>query len=60
VAGAPRGAVYRPTRGVIDLVLTEPRTSEVIGGEAHSEIRAAERQLRHAAEKVDALPSAPG
>ena len=52
--------VYRPTRGVIDLVLTEPRTSEVVGGEAHSEIRAAERQLRHAAEKVDALPSAPG
>jgi transcriptional regulator with XRE-family HTH domain len=52
--------VYRPTRGVIDLVLTEPRTSKVVRGEAHSEIRAAERQLRHAAEKVDALPSAPG
>lgn len=52
--------VYRPVRGVIDLVLVEPEAHEVVGGEAHSEIRRAERQLRWAAEKVDALPSATG
>lgn len=53
-------AVYRPVRGVSDLVLTEPRTAEVVCGEAHSEIRRAERQLRWAGEKADALPSASG
>jgi len=52
--------VYRPARGVIDLVLIEPKTGEVVGSEAHSEIRRAERQLRWAAEKVDALSSASG
>jgi len=52
--------VYRPVRGVIDLVLVEAQAHEVVGGEAHSEIRRAERQLRWAAEKVDALPSATG
>jgi len=52
--------VYRPARGVIDVVLVEPRGAEIIGGEAHSEIRRAERQLRWAAEKTDALPSAAG
>ncbi len=52
--------VYRPVRGVIDLVLVEPRTVEIVGGEAHSEIRRAERQLRWAAQKADALPSASG
>jgi transcriptional regulator with XRE-family HTH domain len=52
--------VYRPVRGVIDLVLVEPRGGALVGGEAHSEIRRAERQLRWAAEKVDSLPSATG
>jgi hypothetical protein len=52
--------VYRPVRGVIDLVLVDARPGDVIGGEAHSEIRQAERQLRWAAEKADALPSATG
>lgn len=52
--------VYRPVRGVLDLVLVEPHAREVVGGEAHSEIRRAERQLRWAAEKTDALPSATG
>lgn len=53
-------AVYRPVRGVLDVVLAEPRAGEVVGGEAHSEIRSAERQLRWAGEKVDSLPSATG
>jgi transcriptional regulator with XRE-family HTH domain len=52
--------VYRPINGVIDLVLVEPEARELVGGEAHSQVRRAERQLRWAAEKVDALPSAGG
>jgi transcriptional regulator with XRE-family HTH domain len=52
--------VHRPARGVIDLVLADPVAAEVVGAEAHSEIRRAERQLRWAAEKVDSLPSATG
>jgi transcriptional regulator with XRE-family HTH domain len=52
--------VYRPVRGVIDLVLAEPATAQLVGAEAQSEIRRAERQLRMAAEKADALPSADG
>ena len=52
--------VHRPVRGVIDLVLAEPATAQLVGAEAQSEIRKAERQLRWAAEKADALPSADG
>jgi transcriptional regulator with XRE-family HTH domain len=52
--------VYRPVRGVIDLVLASAYDLQLAGGEAHSEIRRAERQLRWAAEKTDALPSADG
>ncbi len=52
--------VYRPVRGVIDLVLVEPTAGELAAGEAHSEIRRAERQFRWAAEKADSLPSADG
>jgi transcriptional regulator with XRE-family HTH domain len=52
--------VYRPVRGVIDLVLADPVDASLVSGEAHSEIRRAERQLRWAAEKTDALPSADG
>lgn len=52
--------VYRPVRGVIDLVLSDASAGELVGAEAHGEIRRAERQLRWAAEKVDALASADG
>lgn len=52
--------VYRPVRGVIDVVLADATAGELVGAEAHGEIRRAERQLRWAAEKVDALPSADG
>ena len=52
--------VYRPVRGVIDLVVVDPIAGELAAGEAHSEIRRAERQFRWAAEKADALPSAGG
>jgi transcriptional regulator with XRE-family HTH domain len=52
--------VYEPARGVIDLVLADPNSQQLVSGEAQSEIRRAERQLRWAAEKTDALPSARG
>ncbi len=52
--------VWRPVRGVVDLVLVEPKEAVVVSGEAHGEIRRVELQLRRAAEKTDALPSATG
>jgi transcriptional regulator with XRE-family HTH domain len=48
-------AVYRPVRGVIDLVLDEPGEGLAIAAEAHSDIRRAEQQLRWANGKADAL-----
>jgi transcriptional regulator with XRE-family HTH domain len=52
--------VYRPSRGVIDLLLVEQAARQVVSTEAHSVIESAERQLRWAALKTDALPSADG
>lgn len=52
--------VYRPSRGVIDLVLVERDGRQVVSGEAHSVLESAERQIRWAALKTDALPSADG
>jgi transcriptional regulator with XRE-family HTH domain len=53
-------AVYRPVRGVIDIVLQERETSRLVAGEGHGQLRAVEHQLRWAGEKADALPSARG
>lgn len=53
-------AVWRPVRGVIDLLLRERHTDELVAGEAHSLLHTVEGQLRHAHEKADGLPSAPG
>lgn len=53
-------AVFRPVRGVIDVVLQHRETHELVAGEGHSQLRAVEHQLRRAAEKADALPSARG
>jgi transcriptional regulator with XRE-family HTH domain len=53
-------AVYRPVRGVIDLVLQDRETRDLVAGEAHGELRTVERQLRWAGQKADALPSAAG
>lgn len=50
--------VYRPVRGVIDLVLHEPATGMIGATEIQSELRRLEQQLRWAHEKADALPSA--
>jgi len=48
--------VWRPARGVIDLVLARPGDI-VIAVEVQSEIRRFEQQLRWSAEKAAALPS---
>ncbi|HET7830206.1 MAG TPA: helix-turn-helix domain-containing protein [Candidatus Limnocylindrales bacterium] len=52
--------VYRPARGVIDLVLQDRQEGTLVAGEGHSVLTAVERQLRWASLKADSLPSAPG
>jgi transcriptional regulator with XRE-family HTH domain len=52
--------VYRPVRGVIDVVLQDREGPDVVAGEGHSALHAVERQLRWAAQKADSLPSAAG
>jgi transcriptional regulator with XRE-family HTH domain len=53
-------AVYRPVRGVIDVVLQDRETWDLVAGEGHSQLRSAEQQLRWAGQKADALESAKG
>ena len=50
--------VYRPVRGVIDAVIAHPSSGRIVSVEAQSDLRRFEQQLRWAAEKADALPSA--
>lgn len=52
--------VYRPVRGVIDVVLRDQEAPMLVAGEGHSQLNAVERQLRWAGEKADSLPSAVG
>lgn len=52
--------VYRPIRGVIDLVLQDRTTGDLIAAESHSQLRSVELLMRRAGEKADALPSATG
>ena len=52
-------AVYQPVRGVIDMVLHDRETHDVVAGEAHSVLTTFEHQLRWAGQKADSLPSAP-
>lgn len=52
--------VYRPVRGVIDVLLQDRETQTLVAGEGHSQLRAVEHLLRRAAEKADAVPSARG
>ena len=47
--------VYRPVRGVIDLVLDEPEEGVLIASEAQSQLRRLEQQFRWARAKADAL-----
>ena len=49
--------VYRPVRGVIDMVLHDPLEPVLISTEAQSELRRIEQQVRWARAKSDALAS---
>lgn len=53
-------AVHRPVRGVIDVVLQDRSTLDLVAGEGHSRLHTVEGQLRWAGAKADALPSAKG
>ena len=53
-------AVYRPVRGVIDIVLQDREAQDLVAGEAHSLLHTVEGQLRWAGQKADALMSATG
>lgn len=53
----PEVAVVAPTRGVVDIVLTERRAHLLVAAEAHSELRRLEAQLRWANVKAEGLPS---
>ena len=52
--------VYRPVRGVIDVVLQDRETGGLVAGESHSVLHTVEGQVRWAGQKADALPSALG
>lgn len=49
--------VYRPASGVIDLVLAERSTNQLVAAEFQSEVRRVEQQIRWARVKADSLPS---
>lgn len=53
-------AVHRPVHGVIDVVLEDAATGDVVAGEAHSALHTVDAQVRWAAQKADALPPSPG
>ena len=52
--------VYRPVRGVIDLVLHDQTGPDAVASEVHSGLRRVEQQIRWASEKADALAALPG
>ncbi len=57
-AASPEVPVYRPARGVIDLVVAGRREPLVIASEFNSELRRLEQQVRWHREKEESLPSA--
>jgi transcriptional regulator with XRE-family HTH domain len=53
--GEPEVAITQPSRGIIDLVLTDRNGSTIVAAEVQSELRSLEQQLRWSAEKADGL-----
>ena len=51
----PEVPVYRPVRGVIDLVLADPAARQVVASELQSQLRRIEQQIRWSVQKADAL-----
>lgn len=56
----PEVAVYRPVRGVIDVVLEEVTGPETVSTELHSQLRRVEQLIRWQTAKRDALAALPG
>ncbi|CAN5481909.1 hypothetical protein BH24CHL9_BH24CHL9_08710 [soil metagenome] len=54
----PEVPVYRPVRGVIDLVLDDVEAREVVACEAHSELRRLEQQVRWSKANAEAFAAA--
>ena len=55
----PEVPVYRPVRGVIDLVLSDPVTHDAVATEVQSQLRRVEQQIRWSVQKADALAGLP-
>jgi transcriptional regulator with XRE-family HTH domain len=55
----PEVPVYRPVRGVIDLVLSDAAGPDTVAVEIHSQLRRVEQQVRWATQKADALAALP-
>jgi transcriptional regulator with XRE-family HTH domain len=55
----PEVPIYRPVRGVIDLVLADAAAHLVVPTELQSELRRVEQQIRWSVQKADALASMP-
>ena len=55
----PEVPVYRPVRGVIDLVLVDPIAHDAVATELQSQLRRVEQQVRWSAQKADALAALP-
>ena len=55
----PEVPVYRPVRGVIDLVLADGQAHLLLPTELQSELRRVEQQIRWSVQKADALAAMP-
>jgi transcriptional regulator with XRE-family HTH domain len=55
----PEVPVYRPVRGVIDIVLADSAALQVVATELHSQLRRIEQQIRWSVQKADALAALP-
>jgi transcriptional regulator with XRE-family HTH domain len=55
----PEVPVYRPVRGVIDLVFADPVARVSVATELQSQLRRVEQQIRWSAQKTDALARLP-
>lgn len=56
---APETPVYRPVRGVIDVVLEDREGPDTIASELQSQLRRVEQQIRWCTQKTDALAILP-
>lgn len=55
----PEVPVYRPVRGVIDVILQDRDRPDTVSTELHSQLRRVEQQVRWATQKADAVAALP-